>query len=371
MKKLEKTICWVSSEWFADVDIPVIPELLSDYKIHWIIVLFPNGRFKESYFDRYKELKNLTIDFVKVKYQARHPHTIVDYFKIYYKLKKVMAEINYIDLVPASPYMIIPYLLIPAKNTIFAAHDGSIKSIMSKATKWMFKIGYGWHSKHVHMFSKSQADEFNVNYEGKNVTIIPLMPKYYGECTINLSNDGIIRFLSFGTMHAEKNIGLLIDAAEELYNEGISGFQVSICGMAPSNWDELYGSKIKHPDLFDLQLRMIDNDEIPNLFAYRHFAVYPYKVMSQSGALKVAYAYNKPVIVSDLPAFKEEVLDGVNGFIFKSENVEALKNIMKKCVQMQQSEYNELVKSSTNYIEQNYSTYAIRQMYLDMFAKIQ
>ena len=54
-----KKICWVTSEWFADVDIPIIPELLGNYKIHWIIVLYPNGRYKESYFDKFKTLKNL------------------------------------------------------------------------------------------------------------------------------------------------------------------------------------------------------------------------------------------------------------------------------------------------------------------------
>ena len=62
-----KKICWVTSEWFADVDISIIPELLDNYNIHWIIVLYPNGRYKESYFDKFKILKNLEIELTVLK----------------------------------------------------------------------------------------------------------------------------------------------------------------------------------------------------------------------------------------------------------------------------------------------------------------
>lgn len=364
-----KKICWVTSEWFADVDIPIIPELLDNYKIHWIIVLYPNGRYKDSYFDKFQYFKNLEIEFIKVKHRARHPRTMIDYFQIFLSLMKVGADINYIDMTPGSPYMILPYFLMPSNKTIFAAHDGSIKSIMGPLTKWSFKLGYGIHSRFVHMFSETQAIEFNTNYPGKIVTVIPLMPKYYGEAS-NHEKNNVVSFLSFGTMHEEKNVGLLIRAAEELYNEGITNFRVSICGQAPANWDELYGDLIVHHDLFNLQLRMIENEEIPNLFSTHSFAVYPYKIMSQSGALKVAYAYNIPVITSNLPAFREEVCDGVNGYLFESNNIDSLKNVLRRCISMTPDQYSSLVNSTKDYINTNYSAKAIKNMYIEMFEKI-
>ena len=364
-----KKICWVTSEWFADVDIPIIPELLGNYKIHWIIVLYPNGRFKESYFDKFKTLKNLEIEFVKVKHRARHPRTMIDYFQLLLSLRRAGADINYIDMTPGSPYMILPYLLMPSNKTIFAAHDGSIKPIMGPLVKWFFKLGYGIHSRFVHMFSKSQAEEFNINYPGKYVTVIPLMPKYYRAAS-NCVKNNVVSFLSFGTMHEEKNIGLLIRAAEELYNEGVTDFKVSICGKAPANWDDLYGKWIVHQELFNLQLRMIENEEIPNLFSSHSFAVYPYKIMSQSGALKVAYAYSIPVITSNLPAFKEEVCDGINGYIFESNNIDSLKNALRRCISMTPDQYSSLVNSTKDYINTNYSAKAIKNMYLEMFEKV-
>lgn len=368
MLPVRKKICWVTTDWFVDVDLPIIPHLLENYDIHWIVVLYKNGRFKEYEFANLLKHKGLTIDFLHVKQRARHPRTIIDYWKIATKVNNCRADLNYFDMVPGSPYMILPYLRIDRDKTVFVAHDGSIKSIMGRMTIALFRIGYGWHAKYVHMFSSTQAKEFNINYPGKDVTVIPLMPKDYGKPSegIEIKDHS---FLSFGTMHREKNIGLLINAAEELYAEGIKDFSVSICGSAPG-WEEEYGHLIKHPSLFNLQLRMIDNSEIPNLFAKHQFVVYPYKAMSQSGALKVAYAYKKPVITSDLDAFKEEVHEGENGFFFHTEDVNSLKNVMRRCVFMSGEEYSLLVNKVSNFVEQNYSTDAVKMSYIKMFEKI-
>lgn len=362
-------ICWVSSEWFADVDIPIIPLLLKRFRIHWIIILYKGGRFSEQEFERFSQLDKLSIEFIHVNQRARDFGTNVDYWKLYFSIMRTGADLNYIDIAPGSPYLAIPYNLLPANRTIYAAHDGSIKSIMGRMVKYMFRLNYGLHSKYIHMFSKNQAEEFKSNYPGKKITVIPLMPKDYGKPTNSYTHD-VVSFISFGTMHAEKNIGLLIQAAEELFDEGISDFKVSICGKAPSDWDQIYGKFIKHPQLFNLQLRMIENQEIPNLFNSHSFAVYPYKMMSQSGALKVAYAYKKPVIVSDLPAFREEVKEGVNGFFFESECIESLKNVMRKCIKMRESEYNFLIDNTSKYIDDNYSKDVIMSKYIDMFEEV-
>lgn len=361
-------ICWVTTDWFVDVDLPIIPLLLEYYSIHWIVVLYKHGRFKEHDFCQQKHMAGLTVEFVHVNQRARHPRTIIDYWHIATLVNRCRADLNYFDMVPGSPYMLLPYFRISRHKTVFVAHDGSVKSIMGKMAKVLFKLGYGIHALHVHMFSKSQANEFNKNYPGKNVTVIPLMPKDYGKISDNVT---VIKnsFLSFGTMHREKNIGLLIQAVEELYEEGLTDIMVSICGQA-SDWKEMYAPIIKHPQLFNLQLRMIANSEIPDLFASHQFIVYPYKAMSQSGALKVAYAYKKPVITSDLTAFKEEVKEGVNGFFFHSEDVDSLKKIIRRCVMMPEVEYRSLLSRVSDFVEKNYSADMVKKAYCQMFYKV-
>ena len=50
----KKKISWVTPDYFLDVDIPIVPNLLDEYDIIWII-LFPwrNNRYKEEDLSKY------------------------------------------------------------------------------------------------------------------------------------------------------------------------------------------------------------------------------------------------------------------------------------------------------------------------------
>lgn len=59
----KKKISWVTPDYFLDVDIPIVPNLLDEYDIIWII-LFPwrNNRYKEEDLSKYaKKYNNLSI----------------------------------------------------------------------------------------------------------------------------------------------------------------------------------------------------------------------------------------------------------------------------------------------------------------------
>ena len=59
-------------------------------------------------------------------------------------------------------------------------------------------------------------------------------------------------------------------------------------------------------------------------FAAADIAALPYREIYQSGALLMAMSHGVPVIVSDLEAMKETVVDGETGFLFESESVASL-----------------------------------------------
>lgn len=365
----KKKICWVTPDWFVDVDLPIVPHLLDEYDITWII-FFPwrNNRYKEEDFQHLKGMNGLKIEFFHLKYYRRDPR----YFFRKKKLAKlILSEVAKADIIyynsslgNKKPSKI--FLGLPKDRTIVTAHDGSIKSIMATSTARLYKECYP-QCKHVQMFSESQASEFRYNYPGPEVTVIPLAMKDYGKPTEELRSD-CVSFVSFGTIHAEKNIPLLIQAADELYDEGVRGFKVSINGQwkIGKSPEEL----IRHPEIFEVHASLVDNKDIPNLFARNTFIIYPYKMMSQSGALKVAFNYYKPVIVSDLPGFKEEVLQGVNGYFFHSEDVASLKAVMRSSIEMSPEKYNSLLASTKEYIDKKYSTAAIIGKYKDMFTKV-
>ena len=159
-----------------------------------------------------------------------------------------------------------------------------------------------------------------------------------------------------------------MEAANQLYEEGVRGFKVSINGVWRVEWKP--EDKIRHPEIFELNIGSVPNEDIPNLFTYNHYAVYPYKNMSQSGAIKCAFNYHTPVIVSDLPGFTDEVEEGVEGFSFKSEDVDDLKRVMRECIHLKSDEYNVLVKKMTIDVENKYSIDSIVNQYVSMFEKL-
>jgi glycosyltransferase involved in cell wall biosynthesis len=74
--------------------------------------------------------------------------------------------------------------------------------------------------------------------------------------------------------------------------------------------------------------RYISNEEVGRYFSVADALVAPYLSATQSGVIQVAYAFEKPVIASDLPAFRECVNSGESGYLFSAGNARELKEKM-------------------------------------------
>ena len=79
--------------------------------------------------------------------------------------------------------------------------------------------------------------------------------------------------------------------------------------------------------------RYVANEEVSRYFVAADALVAPYLSVSQSGPLQIAYAFEKPVIASDLPAFRECVSHGESGYLFSTGSVSDLKSKMELFLQ--------------------------------------
>lgn len=70
--------------------------------------------------------------------------------------------------------------------------------------------------------------------------------------------------------------------------------------------------------------RYIPNEEVGRYFLAADVLIVPYLSVTQSGPLQVAYAFDKPVIASNLPAFQECVEVGQSGYLFLTGSVSDL-----------------------------------------------
>ena len=219
-----------------------------------------------------------------------------------------------------------------------------------------------------HVFSINQGTYLNQLVHNKNILYAPLALKNYGVKKPRSRHFNTTNFLTFGHIRQYKRVDLLIEAAQLLYEETGFDFVVTIAGTCV-DWTQ-YEKIIRYPHLFDLNIGYISDSEVSTLFSNADYLVLPYQDLAQSGAITVAFNYNVPVITSDIPQFIEFVSNGQNGFIFKSEDVNSLKNILKGCLNMDANLYDSLIDTTKQFVIDNYSLSSICDRYIEYFNKI-
>lgn len=365
----KKTICWITDDNFVDCDMGIVLSLSKIYKIHWYIIYpYTNSRFNPEELLKYHDGKELYIYNILSKFRLRNPGNITFFSNILNKIRKHNPDIVYINFIGLPYFALVAAILLKKSNTIFAAHQAEVHEGMDHKLilRFYFRFWYSWFT-FFNLFSTTQGDTFQKLHPRKKVFIIPLALKEFGKSSKQRLNDKII-FFNFGTIRENKNIGCLIDAACNLFEKGVEGFHVVIKGEC-KNWEQ-YSKRIRFPEIFSCDIRLIDNKDIADMFSEYHYLVLPYSSVSQSGILKIAYYYNVPVIASDLEGFKLEIDNGVNGYLFKNKDVEDLENVLRKVLDTHNFKYDSLRKAQKDYTQETLSLPTILEQYRKMFDSI-
>lgn len=348
------------------VDLPILSTLCNRYEIDWYIWGGTNLESSE-FVKKYAEENKISLSFIESPYHSFNPLSFSFCDKTIKSLRDKDYSAYYFDI------STFPWLLfcikkyIPANRVIIAMHHGKIHSGMR------FKPLYRPFLKYLNKqpfflqyFSRVQAEAFNGNDLGKKY-IIPLALNDFGKSDTKLENKTVV-FTAFGNIIETKGIPLLIEAANRLWEQLGGGFKVRIVGRGRF-WQSC-SQLIRHPDAFYIDIRRIPEKEIPNLFASSHYMVFPYKAVTQSGPLRIAYGYNVPVIASDLDGFRESVEDGITGLLFRANDVDSLLEVMRNAIEKHPVQYNKIKASQSDYIRSNLSTDSVCAKYMEMFDKI-
>ncbi len=124
--------------------------------------------------------------------------------------------------------------------------------------------------------------------------------------------------LFFGRQEAYKGVQELLKAGR------------SIAAQRPHPWLVIAGeggssvADNKTPPGVEWRSRRIDDDEGSDLFRRCGLVVLPYTGATQSALIAAAYAFSKPVLVSDSGALPEYVTPGETGWVVPAGNVQAL-----------------------------------------------
>jgi glycosyltransferase involved in cell wall biosynthesis len=132
--------------------------------------------------------------------------------------------------------------------------------------------------------------------------------------------------LFFGQIDEYKGIEKLIDASSLLVREN-PDVVLMIVGKPKRQLN--YAAKLKSqaakilPEknvLFRMQF--IPVGEVETYFAAADCLVLPYKRIFQSGVIFLAYRFGLPIIAMDVGSFREDIIEGVTGFICKPDDAE-------------------------------------------------
>lgn len=362
---MKKSICWITSGYLLQVDLSILHKIKEHFNVKWIVYAQHHSDMAQhalSYARKYE----IEIIIFNSRHHRYNPLIYLDYVKQMRMLSKMDADIYYFNII-AFPYLIFAIKhYIPSQKVVMAMHHGKIHNGMQLRHLYKYYLRYLCKQDfYFQYFSESQAKYFTGDKNRYNV--IPLALNDFGHSN-KVPAQNIITFLSFGNIIETKNIGLLIQAAEEVKKHSNHEFKVKIVGHC-RNWEH-YQQLIKHPEIFDLHIERVSDLEIPDLFASANYLVLPYKSVTQSGPLRIAYGYNTPVITSDLDGFKESVVENVTGLMFKTENVKSLAMLMQNVIENHPKKYLQLKEMQKRYVDENLKVDVVVDKYIQMFNSI-
>lgn len=357
MDKIRKKICWITPDYFLIVDAPKVPFLVNEFDIKWILV--------NTYKTNRKTDGLLTYDFkpeeFNLKYRQRDLRIIIQYIRLILMIRQAKADLIYISF-HGFPFFFPLFLRFfsPAK-VVWGVHNvrtpqgASNSRLMDIYQDYIFK-----RIRNVHVFSEYQLDVVKKLYPGKRHFLIPLTLEDYGTSTITPPTDRI-RFLFFGYIKEYKGLDLLIESFLKLRNSGFNNIELLIVGKC-ENW-EVYESMINGETAIKKRIESIPNSEIPDVISSCHYILLPYRDSAQSGVLNLAYQYNRPVIISDIEAFRQSVTEGYTGFYFKNGSVESLTGVMKDVISEHQERFPVLTENVKSFAETEFAMEEIISRY--------
>lgn len=132
-----------------------------------------------------------------------------------------------------------------------------------------------------------------------------------------------IRFIMFGTQSYYKGTDLLIHAYASLSKEDKDKSSCTIIGRADKNFYEDLKHIVEESGV-SFNPTFVDEKYLNSEISSSDVIVIPYRAITQSGVLLKAINYQKAILASDLPAFKETLKGFPDELFFKNEDVNDL-----------------------------------------------
>lgn len=163
----------------------------------------------------------------------------------------------------------------------------------------------------VHTESTAKEVHHIYGIKDNRVSIVPhgiFKPNYhYKQSSVERKSPKTIIF--YGVNRRNKGGDILIDAVKQLPEEYRKSVRVVMAGKTSEGYLKELQEKAKGIDI-EFKPTYIPDQELYQMIDDADYIALPYREISQSGVLLLALYFRKPLLISDLPSFKETL----NGF---------------------------------------------------------
>ncbi len=224
---------------------------------------------------------------------------------------------------------------------VLTVHDLLPHDSADKYKRTFYKLYHSvdWiicHSEHI---KTRLREEFAV--DPAKVSVIPHGPLFYDLLVVDIKaaiaqfevpTDALL-ILWQGIIFPYKGIDLLLNAWQKVEANGSNAYLV-IAGTGGPEILERIREQVELLGLEHVRLhfRFITAEELVALYRAADVVVYPYRAITTSGALATGLALGKCIVASDLPVFREILIDGENALLVNVEDADALAGALLKLI---------------------------------------
>ncbi len=130
--------------------------------------------------------------------------------------------------------------------------------------------------------------------------------------------EGVLLF--FGRIAPYKGLEYAVEALRQLQGEA-RPYRLLIAGRIEQGCDD-YWSSVKEmiaawglSEQVTSRIDYIPDEEVELFFKAADVLLLPYKAIFQSGLLFLTYSFGLPVIATDIGSFRDDIVEGVTGFV--------------------------------------------------------
>jgi glycosyltransferase involved in cell wall biosynthesis len=366
----KKKIVVLTPGSYIDTDITIVKHLQQEYEVAWYIVQkIGEEKFTESSLRDFLKGSGVELHY--------HAHTCrfrsSEYRKMMFQYMGEFVKMGAHLIYTAHQdfYFFLAYVLKGRKiPLVMGIHDVEPHSSANRptGTAMVHRLNRMIGKEYV-LFSKNQYELFCRKFPRLKATFVGMSAKDFGTAAPQEHfREGVRRLAFFGTLNAYKGTDLLIQAFEELIEEGVTNLRLAVYGRFG---DKAFGEQcmqlIRHPEYYDLHVGFVDNKDIPAVFTAHDVMVFPYRDATQSGPLMINVNYGLPIVAPNHTCFADIYTDAQNAFLYKdSMDCNSLKGALRRVAEVTREDYEEMLKQC-NGLKEMYSEEAIAKNYYHVF----